>query len=108
LAGGAAAPGGGLWAGAAGDGVWAGAAGGGPVNTFGPPPTSVGQLPQSSTTVSGTVTAWPTVACRTVNVVLVVAGGRMTVKLPVRPGGWPGTSMRALVAASKRMPRNWL
>src|SRR5262249_55779744 len=64
--------------------------------------TTVGQSPQRSVTVSGTVAAWPGVAWRTTKLVLAVFGGKGTVKLPVCPAGWPGTSMSALVACPIR------
>src|SRR5579883_1243291 len=65
---------------------------------FGPPPTKVGQLPQPSTTVRGTVVACPTVAWWTVKVVNWVSSGRVMVRFPEN-SGVPATSISALVAA---------
>src|SRR5689334_19187780 len=69
----------------------------------GPRPTKVGQSPQLSVTVSGTVTAWLAFARRTVNVVCWVPGASATETLPVAPT-WVPTSISAFVPAPKRNP----
>src|SRR5262249_58951780 len=67
-----------------------------------PPPTTVCQSPQRSTTTRSTVAAAPSLARRTTNVVWVVPAGSVTLKLPVAPVCPPGTSISAFVAAPKR------
>jgi hypothetical protein len=68
--------------------------------TLGPPPTTVGHSTQLSTTVSGTVAAWPAVTRWSVNAVCCVPGASVTVK---SPGPLcPPASIWALVAAPKR------
>ena len=47
-----------------------------------PPPTNVGQSPQLSTTVSGTVVAEPFVLRRTMKEYVLDSAGSVTVKLP--------------------------
>src|SRR5579883_1838730 len=75
---------------------------------LGPPPTSVGQSPQLSVTVSGTVAACPATACRTVKLVCVVLAASTTVKLPGCPAGCPGTSISAPLAAPNCRRVSWL
>src|SRR5262245_37897438 len=70
-----------------------------PLIAAAPAPTKVGHSPQPSTTVRGTVTGWPAVACRTTNVVCWVPAGSGTVKLPLAPLCPPGMSISAPVAA---------
>jgi hypothetical protein len=78
-----------------------------PAKAAAPPPTNVGQAPHASTTVSGTVAAWPAAACRTVKIVCWVLGGSVTVRLPVAPT-WLPTSSSAPLAAPNCSAWSWL
>src|SRR5689334_8782847 len=70
----------------------------------GPPPTNVCQVPQSSTTVNGTVVAWPGAARWTVKSTLLLLAGTATVWSLAT--GWPATLTLAFRIVPKRRLRS--